>query len=88
MADVVAIHGQFKHQQPHHKYTAYSNAAPPTDQKFQRTILASLQLPEGLQTEILRSTRDFAARFWVVDNSGSMVSPDGHVFAQSGELSS
>ena len=35
-------------------------------------------VPRGLAEEFVRSTRDFSYRFWIIDNSGSMGTQDGH----------
>lgn len=48
-----------------------------------RAILTSLGLPPGLQDEVLKSTAEFAKRYWIIDNSGSMVSGDGNAFVES-----
>jgi len=36
-----------------------------------------LQLPNGLAQSFLKSTKDFALRYWIIDNSGSMGLVDG-----------
>lgn len=37
-----------------------------------------LGLPAGIGDQIIASTRDFAMRYWLVDNGGSMATSDGH----------
>jgi hypothetical protein len=45
-----------------------------------RQYLATLNLPPGIAQEILHSCRVFPLRIWVIDNSGSMGTGDGHRF--------
>lgn len=44
----------------------------------QRQFLQTLGLPPGIQEEFLRSIAAFPLRLWVIDNSGSMQTTDGH----------
>lgn len=41
-------------------------------------FLGSLGLPEGLQQELIDSHQAFPVRLWILDNSGSMSTGDGH----------
>jgi len=41
-------------------------------------------VPLGIQTEIISATEQFASRYWIVDNSGSMTTGDGHMFKHAG----
>ena len=43
-----------------------------------RQYLATLDLPPGIANEILQSCKVFPLRIWVIDNSGSMGTLDGH----------
>jgi len=43
-----------------------------------RQYLATLDLPPGIANEILQSCKLFPLRIWVIDNSGSMGTSDGH----------
>lgn len=40
--------------------------------------LGGRQLPDGIKAQFLRSSDAFARRYWIVDNSGSMATTDGH----------
>ena len=35
-------------------------------------------MPRGLAEQFVQSARDFSYRFWIIDNSGSMGTNDGH----------
>jgi hypothetical protein len=35
-------------------------------------------VPKGIQDEFIRAAEDFPVRYWIVDNSGSMTTSDGH----------
>ena len=37
-----------------------------------------LGLPKGIGDQLIASTRDFAMRYWIIDNSGSMKAQSGH----------
>lgn len=52
--------------------------SPASRTEEQRRFLQTLGLPPGVQEEFLRTTTDFPLRFWVIDNSGSMQTTDGH----------
>ena len=41
-------------------------------------FLSTLGLPPGISEEILMSCKNFPLRIWVIDNSGSMATGDGH----------
>jgi hypothetical protein len=43
-----------------------------------RQFLGTLDLPPGVQEAILESCSNFPLRIWVIDNSGSMITGDGH----------
>ena len=43
-----------------------------------RAFLSTLGLPAGISEEILVSCKNFPLRIWVIDNSGSMATGDGH----------
>jgi hypothetical protein len=49
-----------------------------------RAFLATLEIPEGIQEEILFSCRAFPLRIWIIDNSGSMATGDGHMVKDMG----
>ena len=38
----------------------------------------NMGMPQGLAEQFVKSTRDFSYRFWIIDNSGSMGTQDGH----------
>lgn len=57
------------------------------DTTAKRLFLDSLKLPLGLQDELIKSSRDFSKRYWIVDNSGSMISGDGNAFIESSKHS-
>mmetsp|Transcript_61441 Transcript_61441/g.90118 ORF Transcript_61441/g.90118 Transcript_61441/m.90118 type:complete len:386 (+) Transcript_61441:78-1235(+) len=42
------------------------------------TYLASTNMPKGLAEEMVRSCEEFPLRIWIIDNSGSMATSDGH----------
>jgi len=43
-----------------------------------------LGMPSGMQQSMLQATAHFPRRYWIIDNSGSMATGDGHQFVQSG----
>jgi len=49
----------------------------PADDAAARQALARQGFPPGLQAAAVRSRAAFGARYWIVDNSGSMSLPDG-----------
>jgi len=57
---------------------------PPALTHDQQAFLASLNLPSGLAQEIVNSHAAFPLRIWILDNSGSMTTRDGHRPAASG----
>ena len=40
--------------------------------------MRDLGLPKGIGDQLIASTRDFAMRYWIIDNSGSMKAQSGH----------
>ena len=48
------------------------------------TFLTNLDVTPGIKRELLRSLNDFPLRIWIIDNSGSMSTSDGHVIINSG----
>lgn len=50
--------------------------------------LKSLNLPRGIQTEIKNAVMTFPYRTWIIDNSGSMATNDGHRTVQHGDRAS
>ena len=51
-------------------------------QAAKQAYVASLGFPTGIAEEFLRSIEDFPMRYWVIDNSGSMTTGDGHELVQ------
>jgi hypothetical protein len=49
---------------------------------FLAQAVKELGLPVGLQEALAASTMSVASRYWIVDNSGSMSTPDGRVLVQ------
>ena len=43
-----------------------------------RAFLAQKQWPSGLQEALVQSCEKFPVRFFVIDDSGSMIMNDGH----------
>ena len=61
-------------------YYLFFMSAPPTsfDANAIRGILSQKQWPNGLQEALIQSCEKFPVRFFVIDNSGSMIMNDGH----------
>ena len=56
---------------PRQPLTLQPRTAPPS-------WLGGRHLPDGIKTQFLHSDDAFARRYWIVDNSGSMATTDGH----------
>jgi len=46
----------------------------------------ALGMPRGLAEQCVKSTKEFAYRFWIIDNSGSMGTADGKHLVSGGGL--
>jgi hypothetical protein len=84
VAHVVMVHYDEQHKSGSCRAAAY--VTPPiaaaTTPDFQ-----SMGLTVGLANEIHKSNNEFAKRYWIVDNSGSMITSDGNAFIDSGQHS-
>jgi|AntAceMinimDraft_5_1070358.scaffolds.fasta_scaffold79904_1 hypothetical protein len=48
----------------------------------QISVIQGMGIPKGIAREFVRSTAEFAKRYWIIDNSGSMATADGHVIQE------
>lgn len=53
-----------------------------TTRAQRESFLRTTELPAGMQEAMLASVEEFPLRIWIIDNSGSMQSGDGHVLEQ------
>jgi len=67
---------------PHVLSQGENNYGRQVSEEQRRAYLATLNLPAGIAEEILQSCRIFPLRIWVIDNSGSMATGDGHKLLQ------
>jgi hypothetical protein len=59
-------------------YTAAGAAVSRRSEEEQTMLVQKMGMPNGITREFVRSASEFAKRFWIVDNSASMMTVDGH----------
>jgi len=65
------------------EYASAGVTVPYRSEEEQTKIIREMGMPRGITREFVRSASEFAKRFWIVDNSGSMMTVDGYKLVQS-----
>ena len=64
------------------EYTSSGASMPYRSEEEQTMLMQKMGMPKGITREFVRSASEFTKRYWIVDNSGSMMTADGHKLVQ------